>query len=142
MEQLTDLQIGAVANARQVINEQAEYLPGLVSRINASTGLPWATDGAVFFDVLGDRAADLWRGNGKRIEFALSLGAGYADLNKPPVVCCVCDDGHVVPSSVAFPADPLAVWHVPCATKADALALIAQGDAAVLAALTAAQPAP
>ena len=141
MSQLTDLQIGAVANARQAINEQAEYLPGLVSRINASTVLPWATDGTTFFDVLGDRAADLWRGNGKRIEFALSLGAGYADINKPPVVCCVCADGHVVPTSVPFPADPLAVWHVPVATKADALALLAQGDAAVLAALTSAQPA-
>lgn len=140
MSQLTDLQLGAVANARQALTEQAEYLPGLVSRINASTGLPWVTDGAVFFDVLGDRAAALWRGNGRRIEFALSLGTSYADLNKPPVVCCVCDDGHVVPSPVAFPADPLAVWHVPCATKADALALIAQGDAAVLAALVAAQP--
>lgn len=140
MSQLTELQLGAVANARQALTEQAEYLPGLVSRINASTGLPWVTDGPTFFDVLGDRAAALWSGNGKRIEFALTNGASYADLNKPPVVCCVCADGHVVPSSAPFPSDPLVVWHVPMATKAAALALIAQGDAAVLAALTAAQP--
>ena len=141
MDKLTDLQIQAVSNANQALSEHRDFLQGFIGRTNASTGLPWVTDGPTFFAVLGDRAAALWRGNGKRIEFALSLGAGYADLNKPPLVCCVCDDGHVVPSSVAFPADPLAVWHVPVAAKADALALIAQGDSAVLSALFAAQPA-
>lgn len=140
MTQLSETQLAACANARDAISRHTEFLPAFAAQINADTALPWVTDGSTFFEALGDRAADLWRDNGKRIEFALSLGAGYADLNKPPVVCCVCADGHVVPSPVAFPADPLAVWHVPCATKADALALIAQGDAAVLTALTAAQP--
>lgn len=140
---MTPSEISGVCSGRDALNTLDAITTDLVAQINARMNLAWsgdATHEAAFFETLGNRAADAWRKNGTLINAALEMGADYATIRKPDTVCIVCADGFVVPSGVPFPAAPLAVWHVPLATKAEAEALITQGSVAILAALTAAQP--
>lgn len=137
---LTDIQLQAAANARDAINLLDSWLPGEIAAINASTALPWMTDATVFFEVLGTRAAGLWRANGARIDTAMHQGAPYTALRKPDKICVVCEDGNIVVSPVDFPVStPLANWAASATDKTAGLALIAQGEAAVMAALMATQ---
>lgn len=141
---MTPSEISGVTNAGYALSKLSALTAQLVNDVNASMGLAWngdSTHESAFFFALGNTAATAWQKNGILINAALELGADYASLRKPDTVCVVCADGFVVPSGVPFPESPLAVWHVPVATKAEADALIAQGSAAILAALTAAQPA-
>ncbi len=140
---MTNSQINGVCNARDAKNKLASILDGLVNDINASMALPWSGDSeheSAFFDALGNQAAEAWQKNGILINAALTMGANYADIAKPDRICVVCADGHVVPTDAPFPPTPLAIWHIPAATKADGLVIDAGDNASILAALIAAQP--
>lgn len=146
-------------NAAMSRSRFAEYLQTRLAASNADMGLPWSegVDAETYFDDLGTDAAVMWYEQGARTSYLMAAFvrdrmrkgddqqtatlAAWAALVRPTKICVVCGDGNVVPSPFVFPVEaPLSVWGVPVATKAEALVLIAQGDAAVLAALLAAQP--
>lgn len=141
---MTDPQIAGVTNAGLAKAKLASLTNQLIDDVNTSMGFAWngtAEHEAAFFDALAETAADAWEKNGVMVNTALAMGADYSAIRKPDTICAKCADGFVVPLGAPFPTTTLAVWYVPLATKAEALALKAQPPEVITAALMAAQPA-
>lgn len=136
---LTDQQLSAAVAARDALNKSAAIPSILLNEINGAMAV-WHGDYAAIFDALGNRAAALESQLGGVIHGFLAMGGDYAALPKPAVVYVKTADGHIVPTAVPHPAEPLARWSIPAADLAEAAQIVAEDSAAILARLQAAQP--
>lgn len=142
----TDTELSAIYNAKVLKEKSDEFATNLRAEIQTDMGGFWA-DAPGVLAVLATSFARLWQGNGVRINALLqvyllegkTLQEAWALLPTPPRIIAALADGSGRDTGVTFPtANPLTVWAVPVADEAAALALIAQGEAAVTAALMAA----
>lgn len=144
MQMLSDAQIAAGVRARDAINLDQGVPTQLSSIVAGAMSQAWSPVYQDVFAALGTRAAGLEARLGVLIGAALMLGVPYASIPKPIVCYGLTNDGQLIPTNTPFPADglmngqPLAKWGIHVADAAAVESLIAQGDAAVLAALAAA----
>lgn len=156
---LTPEQLAAVINAGIAIDFADHYLTNLGNKLGADMASVWgpAIDSAKFFEQVDTDARRIWENNGIRINHFMTLCvkdamekgatleaaqlAAWSAVAKPGKIVAFLPDNSARVTPASFPTEtPLARWSIEVADEAALAALVAQGDAAVVSALMAAQP--